>query len=78
MFHGEDEVPNHPDWGGASAAYARLYRFYVLSRLLLYLIQALAWISVSPGADSLEWGYDEFGDRQLHNPRDMLATVQFA
>lgn len=78
VFHGEDEVPDHPDWGDAQVAHARLYRFYVLGRLLLYLIQALASISVLPGADALEWGHHDSGDRQLHSPRDVLANVQFA
>jgi len=78
VFHGEDEVPEHPDWGQAKVAYARLYRFYVLGRLLLYLIQALAWISILSSSKSVEWGYDEFGDRQLHDPREILATMQFA
>jgi len=77
VFHGEDEVPEHPEWGEARVARARLYRFYVLGRLLLYLIQALAWISVLPGSDCLDWGDDD-NDERLGAPREVLATVQFA
>lgn len=52
VAHGEDEVPDHPDWCAREGphSHARLRRFYAVSRLLLLLIQGLAWISVSPTA----------------------------
>jgi len=47
LFHGEDQSPSHEDWGSASVSRCRLYRFYTISRLLLFLIQALAWIGLT-------------------------------
>ncbi len=77
LFHGEDEVPNHPDWGEVRASNARLYRFYVLGRLLLYLIQSLAWISAASDSANSE---QECAAPAKHKSQDIhvaLATVQF-
>lgn len=71
LFHGEDEVPNHEDWcypPGVSTA--RIHRFYAVSRLLLYLIQALAWLSAPKMVDH------ENEDEQV--TKSDLETLQFA
>lgn len=71
VAHGEDEVPGHPDWCArdASASHARFRRFYAVGRLLLFLIQGLAWLSVSPTAVTYDC-WDEEVDL-----RDLLTTL---
>ncbi|MFC5865016.1 hypothetical protein ACFPT7_22095 [Acidicapsa dinghuensis] len=54
LFHGEDQVPDHEDWGSQIVSRCRLYRFYTVSRLLLYLIQAIAWIELGEANDLIE------------------------
>lgn len=78
VFHGEDEVPAHPEWGSPKETHARLRRFYAVGRLLLYSIQSLAWLSVSPDA-SVEYGYDEEDDVDpaVPNARHLLESLQF-
>lgn len=71
IFHGEDEVPEHEDWchpRGTSTA--RIHRFYAISRLLLYLIQALAWLSAPEAADP--------DDENEQITKLDLQSVQFA
>lgn len=49
LFHGEDAVPDHPDWAyGADEALsqARLARFYAVGQVLLVLIQGLAVVQL--------------------------------
>jgi hypothetical protein len=73
LFHGGDEVPAHEDWGDAIIARCRISRFYTVSRLLLYLIQSMAWITTPEGANVVEYG--SFGD-PIH-PRRVLERLQF-
>jgi hypothetical protein len=73
LFHGEDKVPHHENWGSAALSRYRLYRFYTVSRLLLYLLQALAWIEVGEVTDSMESG----SDRQVLQRRRALEQLQF-
>lgn len=57
--HAEDEVPSHPDWGDALTSFCRLARFYAVGRLILFLIQAFVWHSVSRTALYMdEWSED--------------------
>lgn len=78
VFHGEDEVPSHPDWGDAHESISRLRRFYAIGRLLILLIQALAWLSLPAdtqevdAADDLDWE-----DHILAFPRRALEQAQF-
>ena len=73
LFHGEDEIPHHPDWGDSVVSYCRLARFYTTSRLLLYLIQAFAWMEIAPSETAIL----ELGIKRLEmSPREALATLQ--
>lgn len=67
IAHGEDEVPGHPDWcaNEASASHARLRRFYAIGRLLLLLIQGLAWLSVSPTAVAYDYWDEDVNLQEL-------------
>jgi hypothetical protein len=73
LFHGEDRVPPHEDWSSAVISRCRLYRFYTVSRLLLYLLQALAWVEVGEVADFMEF----WSDREDLPPRRALEQLQF-
>jgi len=46
VFHGEDEVPTHRDWGSSLVEMCRIYRFYSVSRILMMLIQVLAYVEL--------------------------------
>jgi hypothetical protein len=72
-LHGEDDLPEHEDWGSAIVAHCRLSRFYAISRLVLYLIQALAWIEVGEGAESRIISASCGESR----PRQVLENLQF-
>jgi hypothetical protein len=74
LFHGEDEPPAHEEWGAAVVTHCRLCRFYTVSRLILYLIQALAWIEVGDAGNLIEL---QLKGRVLL-PRDALETAQFS
>jgi hypothetical protein len=63
LFHGEDEIPDHEEWGSVAVSRFRLYRFYTVSRLLLYLLQAFAWIAVAPITQSASPPADVLGDK---------------
>jgi hypothetical protein len=71
LFHGEDQSPAHEDWGSVAASRCRLYRFYTVSRLLLFLIQALAWIEAD------DHGILKRHDEVPISSRALLATLQF-
>jgi hypothetical protein len=58
LFHGGDEAPAHEDWGDAITSRCRIYRFYSVSRLVLYLIQAMCWIVHQDITESYEYGSD--------------------
>jgi len=73
LFHGEDRPPDHEEWGSAIVSHCRLCRFYSVSRLLLYLLQALAWIEVGEGSDLMNL---EFEGREVR-PRQVLESLQF-
>ena len=75
VFHGGDEAPAHSDWSEESdgGSQPRILRFYSVSRLLLYLIQAMAWIMYEKDARRFEIApYDE----QM-TPCQILARLQF-
>nr|WP_312295496.1 hypothetical protein [Brevundimonas diminuta] len=59
IAHGEDAVPDHPDWGNANVSTAQLARFYAVGRLLLFLIQAFLWHSISKTALISDYWSDE-------------------
>lgn len=73
LFHGEDEVPHHEDWGDSTISRCRLYRFYSVSRLLLYLIQACLWIEVGESNNSMQFGFSS----RSFQPRQWLERLQF-
>jgi hypothetical protein len=73
-FHGEDEPPAHENWGSALVSHCRLSRFYNVSRLLLYLVQALAWIEVGDAKDNNHVLETAEGDI---NVSEALKSVQF-
>jgi hypothetical protein len=73
LFHGEDQVPHHEDWGSAVVSCCRLYRFYTVSRLLLYLLQAMAWIEFGEMTDSIESG----SSGHVLPPWQALERLQF-
>jgi hypothetical protein len=72
LFHGKDQSPSHEGWGSATVSRCRLYRFYTISRLLLYLIQALASIELT---DDLTLIRED--DNAPVPCRTVLATLQF-
>jgi hypothetical protein len=59
LFHGNDQAPGHEDWGNRVVSRCRIYRFYSVSRLLLYLIQAMNWIEHDGEIERFEYGSDE-------------------
>jgi hypothetical protein len=73
LFHGEDQVPDHEDWGSTVVSRCRLYRFYTVSRLLLYLLQAMAWIEVGELTDLVE----SRSSGEHLPPRQALEQLQF-
>ena len=73
LFHGEDQVPDHEDWGSAVVSHCRLHRFYTVSRLILYLLQALAWIEIGNVSNLIE--SDSEGEASA--PRRALEKLQF-
>ncbi len=73
-FHGDDEPPAHEEWGSALVSHCRLSRFYTVSRLLLYLVQALAWIEVGDTLNTNE--LIEVRGHAL-SPRAALESLQF-
>lgn len=58
LFHGGDESPGHEDWGDVVTSRCRIYRFYSVSLLLLYLIQAMCWIEHQDLEETFEYGSD--------------------
>lgn len=58
LFHGGDEAPAHEDWGDVVTSRCRIYRFYSVSRLVLYLIQAMCWIVHHDLTEVHEYGSD--------------------
>ena len=73
LFHGEDQVPHRENWGSEFVSRCRLYRFYTVSRLLLYLLQALVWIEIGDTTARIEFG----PSRRLLPPRLALEQLQF-
>ncbi len=73
LFHGGDEAPTHEDWGDIRTSRCRICRFYSLSRLLLYLMQAMAWIT-HDGEEKL-LRYETADDEPI--PRETLTRLQF-
>jgi hypothetical protein len=59
VFHGGDEAPAHEHWGDALISRCRIYRFYSVSRLILYLIQSMCWIEHSDEAHVIEYGPED-------------------
>lgn len=78
VFHGEDEVPSHPDWGDVNESVSRLRRFYAIGRLLLILIQALAWLSLPSDPQEEHQATDlDWEDHILLFPRHALERAHF-
>jgi hypothetical protein len=73
LYHGEDEVPHHEDWGDPVTSRCRIFRFYSVSRLVLYLIQAMCWIAVEGGDRVVE---HDAGSEDL-TAREVLQRLQF-
>lgn len=75
LFHGGDEAPGHEDWawGGEQAGRCRIHRFYSVSRLVLYLIQAMALIAHEADVDRIEYGSE---DDEM-TPCEVLERLQF-
>ena len=73
LFHGEDQVPDHEDWGSAAVSHCRLHRFYTVSRLILYLLQALAWIEIGNPTNLIE----SHSEGEASAPRQALESLQF-
>lgn len=73
LFHGGDEAPAHEDWGDAIVSRCRIYRFYSVSRLTLYLVQAMCWINHDSETELFEYGSecDEL------TAREMFERLQF-
>lgn len=73
LYHGEDEAPHHEDWGDPVTSRCRIFRIYTVSRLVLYLIQAMCWIEHREPAAGFE---GEFEDEELPT-REILRHLQF-
>ncbi|MES2096782.1 MAG: hypothetical protein V4459_08465 [Pseudomonadota bacterium] len=59
-FHGGDEAPGHADWGeDETTAQLRVLRYYSIARLLLHLVQAMAWIIHEGDVRRFEYGSDD-------------------
>lgn len=56
LFHGGDEAPGHEDWSDVVTSRCRIFRFYSVSRLLLYLIQSMLWIVHAGTPTRFEYG----------------------
>ena len=59
VVHGGDEVPQHEKWGDVVTARCRIYRFYSVGRVVLYLIQAMCWIVHEKDQKFHEYGSDD-------------------
>lgn len=59
IFHGGDEAPGHEDWSDIVTSRCRIFRFYSVSRLLLYLIQSMCWIVHAGAPTRFEYGSDD-------------------
>ena len=59
LFHGGDEAPAHEDWGDVLTSRCRIYRFYSVSCLVLYLIQAMCWIVHQDLTETHEYGSND-------------------
>lgn len=68
VFHGQDSVPAHEDWGDSVESRARLARFYSVGRLVLLSIQALvvSFIEESGWQPSAAEDDDEYRDPLSH------------
>lgn len=78
IYHGQDRSPDHEDWHHGRArgeSVARVRRFYAVGRLLLLLIQALAYAEVSNDADEIAWGLDEDYEPLMSPPKRVLESL---
>ena len=73
LFHGGDEAPAHEHWGDTITSRCRIYRFYSVSVLVLYAIQAMCWIEHEDEDELVEYGSD---DDEL-TARQILERLQF-
>lgn len=73
LFHGGDEAPAHEHWGDTITSRCRIYRFYSVSVLALYAIQAMCWIEHEDEEELVEYGSDE----DELTPRQIFERLQF-
>jgi hypothetical protein len=73
LFHGGDESPGHEDWVDVATSRCRIYRFYSVSVLILYLIQAMAWIDHESDDERTEYGSED----EALTPREIFERLQF-
>jgi hypothetical protein len=75
IAHGEDAVPEPAGWGDTGASIGRIRRFYAVSRLLLLLIQALAFLETAQATNEVEWEYQGDGEYLIQLPNMIFAGL---
>lgn len=75
LFHGEDQAPEPEQWSEPRETRCRIYRFYDVARLALFLIQLMACIGVETEPD-VAFKHDPETDEELYEkPRVVFARL---